>query len=82
MIEVRFYVYAKPNCGRLSRLMVEVEILYGTSIVVHKVLDTVESRIKAGINRLWVVVPNPQATIFLPQLLKLEKRAKEEYGEE
>ncbi|WP_156519719.1 hypothetical protein, partial [Caldivirga sp. MU80] len=66
---VRFDVYVKPNCGsRLDGLVVEVETLYGTGTVVHKVLDTVESRVKAGVNRLWVVVPNPQATILLPQL--------------
>lgn len=79
---VRFDVYVKPNCGsRLDGLVVEVETLYGTGTVVHKVLDTVESRVKAGVNRLWVVVPNPQATILLPQLLKLERYVKGRYGE-
>jgi len=79
---VRFDVYVKPNCGsRLGGLVVEVETLYGTGTVVHKVLDTVESRVKAGVNRLWVVVPNPQATILLPQLLKLERHVKERHGE-
>jgi len=78
---VRFDVYVKPNCGsRLGGLVVEVETLYGTGTVVHKVLDTVESRIKAGVNRLWVVVPNPQATILLPQLLKLEMHVKKRYN--
>jgi hypothetical protein len=79
---VRFDVYVKPNCGsRLDGLVVEVETLYGTGTVVHKVLDTVESRVKAGVNRLWVIVPNPQATILLPQLLKLERHVKERHGE-
>ena len=79
---VRFDVYVKPNCGsRLDGLVVEVETLYGTGTVVHKVLDTVESRVKAGVNRLWVIVPNPQATILLPQLLKLERYVKERHGE-
>jgi len=44
------------------------------------VLDTVESRVKAGVNRLWVIVPNPQATILLPQLLKLEMHVKKRYN--
>ena len=79
---VRFDVYVKPNCSsRLGGLVVEVETLYGTGTVVHKVLDTVESRVKAGVNRLWVIVPNPQATILLPQLLKLERHVKGRYGE-
>jgi hypothetical protein len=79
---VRFDVYVKPNCGsRLDGLVVEVETLYGTGTVVHKVLDTVESRVKAGVNRLWVIVPNTQATILLPQLLKLERYVKERHGE-
>jgi len=30
---------------------------------------------------LVVPVPNPQATILLPQLLKLERYVKERYGE-
>jgi len=78
---VRFDVYVKPDCGsRLGGLVVEVEALYGTGTVVHKVLDTVESRVKAGVNRLWVVVPNPQATILLPQLLKLEMHVKKRYN--
>ena len=78
---VRFDVYVKPDCGsRLGGLVVEVETLYGTGTVVHKVLDTVESRVKAGVNRLWVIVPNPQAAILLPQLLKLEMHVKKRYN--
>jgi len=61
----------------MSDLVVEVETLYGTGTALHKVLDTIESRVKAGVNRLWVVVPSPQAVIYLPQLLRLERYARE-----
>ncbi|MFP3287588.1 MAG: hypothetical protein RXP86_10045, partial [Acidilobus sp.] len=80
---VRFDVYVKDNkdansdCGSMSDLVVEVETLYGTGTALHKVLDTIESRVNAGVNRLWVVVPNPQAVIYLPQLLRLERYARE-----
>jgi len=73
---VRFDVYvneANSDCGSLSGLVVEVETLYGTGTALHKVLDTIESRVNAGVSRLWVVVPNPQAVIYLPQLLRLER---------
>ncbi len=75
---VRYDVYVKDkdansDCGSLSKLVVEVETLYGTGTALHKVLDTIESRVNAGADRLWVVVPNPQAVIYLPQLLRLER---------
>jgi len=75
---VRFDVYVKDkdansDCGSMSNLVVEVETLYGTGTALHKVLDTIESRVNAGASRLWVVVPNPQAVIYLPQLLRLER---------
>jgi len=75
---VRFDVYVKDkdansDCGSMSSLVVEVETLYGTGTALHKVLDTIESRVNAGADRLWVVVPNPQAVIYLPQLLRLER---------
>ncbi|MFP3287553.1 MAG: hypothetical protein RXP86_09870, partial [Acidilobus sp.] len=78
---VRFDVYVKDkdangDCGSMSKLVVEVETLYGTGTALHKVLDTIESRVKAGASRLWVVVPNPQAVIYLPQLLRLERYAR------
>jgi hypothetical protein len=77
---VRFDVYVKPDCGsRFGGLVVEVETLYGTGTVLHKVLNTIESRIGAGVGRLWVVIPNPQAIIYLPQLLRLEMRVKRRY---
>jgi len=74
---VRFDVYVNGDCGSMSGLVVEVETLYGTGTALHKVLDTVESRVKAGVSRLWVVVPSPQAVIYLPQLLRLERYARE-----
>ncbi|MFP3320188.1 MAG: hypothetical protein RXO24_06470 [Acidilobus sp.] len=74
---VRFDVYVNGGCGSMSGLVVEVETLYGTGTALHKVLDTIESRVKAGVNRLWVVVPSPQAVIYLPQLLRLERYARE-----
>jgi len=74
---VRFDVYVNGGCGSLSNLVVEVETLYGTGTALHKVLDTIESRVKAGVNRLWVVVPSPQAVIYMPQLLRLERYARE-----
>ncbi|MFP3287004.1 MAG: hypothetical protein RXP86_07115 [Acidilobus sp.] len=79
---VRYDVYVKDkdansDCGSMSGLVVEVETLYGTGTALHKVLDTIESRVKAGVSRLWVVVPNPQAVIYLPQLLRLERYARE-----
>jgi len=75
---VRYDIYVKDkdansDCGSLSKLVVEVETLYGTDTALHKVLDTIESRVNAGAGRLWVVVPNPQAVIYLPQLLRLER---------
>ena len=75
---VRYDVYVKDkdansDCGSMSKLVVEVETLYGTGTALHKVLDTIESRVNAGADRLWVVVPNPQAVIYLPQLLRLER---------
>jgi hypothetical protein len=74
---VRFDVYVNGGCGSMSGLVVEVETLYGTGTALHKVLDTIESRVKAGVSRLWVVVPNPQAVIYLPQLLRLERYVRE-----
>ncbi|MFP3319680.1 MAG: hypothetical protein RXO24_03905 [Acidilobus sp.] len=82
---VRFDVYVKDkkdansDCGSMSGLVVEVETLYGTGTALHKVLDTIESRVNAGAGRLWIVVPNPQAVIYLPQLLRLERYTRERF---
>ncbi|MGC9137264.1 hypothetical protein, partial [Caldivirga sp.] len=75
---VRFDVYVKSDCGSaFSGLAVEVETLYGTGTIVHKLLDTIESRVNVNVvNRLWIVVPNPQAVIYLPLLLKLRNHAR------
>ncbi|MFP3287835.1 MAG: hypothetical protein RXP86_11295, partial [Acidilobus sp.] len=82
---IRYDIYVKDkkdansDCGSMSGLVVEVETLYGTGTALHKVLDTIESRVKAGAGRLWVVVPSPQAVIYLPQLLRLERYARERF---
>ncbi|MCG2866866.1 MAG: hypothetical protein L7H08_05020 [Vulcanisaeta sp.] len=77
---VRFDVYVKPDCGsRLGGLVVEVETLYGTGTVLHKVSNAIEGRIGAGVGKLWVVIPNPQAIIYLPQLLRLEMHVRRKY---
>ncbi|ADN49586.1 hypothetical protein [Vulcanisaeta distributa] len=79
---IRLDIYVKQNCGsRLSGLAVEVETLYGTGTVVHKLLETVESRVGAGVKGLWVVVPNPQAVIYLPLLLRLRNHVRSKYGD-
>ena len=70
-------VYVKNNCNSsLDNIDIEVETLYGTKTIVHKVFKTVEEKIDL-VNKLWVVIPNPQAVIFLPTLLKLRKYLKE-----
>jgi hypothetical protein len=58
------------TCGGLQGLVVEVETLYGTGTVVHKLVETVE---RAGRRRMWIVVPNPQAVIYLPLLLRIRR---------
>ncbi|MEM3326614.1 MAG: hypothetical protein QXK63_04115, partial [Thermoproteus sp.] len=78
---VRFDVYVRPNCGSLSGLVVEVETLYGTGTVVHKLADTIESRLKAGVNKLWIVIPNPTFAIYLPEIARLWLRYRRMYGD-
>jgi hypothetical protein len=58
------------TCGGLQVLVVEAETLYGTGTVVHKLVETVE---RAGKRRMWIVVPNPQAVIYLPLLLRIRR---------
>jgi hypothetical protein len=58
------------TCGGLQGLVVEVETLYGTGIVVHNLVETVE---RAGGRKIWIVVPNPQAVIYLPLLLRTRR---------
>jgi hypothetical protein len=58
------------TCGSLQELVVEVETLYGTGTVVHKLVETVK---RAGGRKMWIVVPNPQAVIYLPLLLRTRR---------
>ena len=65
--------------GGLQGLVVEVETLYGTGTVVHKLVETVE---RAGGQKMWIVVPNPQAVIYLPLLLRTRKELRRQYDVE
>ncbi len=67
------------TCGGLQELVVEVETLYGTGTVVHKLVETVK---RAGVQRMWIVVPNPQAVIYLPLLLKTRRELRRKYDVE
>ncbi|MGC8773384.1 MAG: hypothetical protein ACP5RJ_08015, partial [Conexivisphaera sp.] len=81
---LRYDVYVNGNClsslgGR--GLIVEVETMYGTGTALHKLLETVESRCAGGHgDGLWMVIPNPQAVIYLPELLKLRRHVRVERG--
>ncbi len=67
------------TCGGLQGLVVEVETLYGTGTVVHKLIETVK---RAGVQRMWIVIPNPQAVIYLPLLLKTRRELRRKYDVE
>ncbi len=67
------------TCGGLQGLVVEVETLYGTGTVVHKLVETVK---RAGVQRMWIVVPNPQAVIYLPLLLRTRRELRKEHDVE
>jgi hypothetical protein len=67
------------TCGGLQELVVEVETLYGTGTVVHKLVETVE---RAGGRKMWIVVPNPQAVIYLPLLLRTRRELRRKYDVE
>ncbi len=67
------------TCGGLQGLVVEVETLYGTGTVVHKLVETVE---RAGGRKMWIVVPNPQAIIYLPLLLRTRRELRRKYDVE
>ena len=55
-----------------GRIIVEVETLYGTGLPLTKLVKTIESRMGLpGIDELWIIVPNPQAVLFLKQILAL-----------
>jgi len=79
------------TCGGLQELVVEVETLYGTGTVVHKLVETVERACmrklvetveRAGVRKMWIVVPNPQAVIYLPLLLKTRRELRRKYDVE
>jgi hypothetical protein len=57
--------------------VVEVETLYGT--LVHKLVETVE---RAEKRKMWIVVPNPQALIYLPLLLRTRRELRRKYDVE
>ncbi len=67
------------TCGSLQGLVVEVETLYGTGTVVHKLVETVK---RAGVQRMWIVVPNPQTVIYLPLLLRTRRELRKEHDVE
>ena len=67
------------TCGGLQGLVVEVETLYGTGTVVHKLVETVE---RAGRRKMWIVVPNPQAVIYLPLLLRTRRELRKHHDVE
>jgi hypothetical protein len=67
------------TCGGLQGLVVEVETLYGTGTVIHKLVETVE---RAGKRKMWIVVPNPQAVIYLPLLLRTRRELRKEHDVE
>ncbi len=67
------------TCGGLQGLVVEVETLYGTGTVVHKLVETVK---RAGVRKMWIVVPNPQAVIYLPLLLRTRRELRRKYDVE
>jgi acetolactate synthase regulatory subunit len=75
------------TCGDLQGLVVEVETLYGTGTVVHKLVETVkraggETVERAGKRKMWIVVPNPQAVIYLPLLLRTRRELRKEHDVE
>jgi len=67
------------TCGGLQDQVVEVETLYGTGTVVHKLIETAE---RAGKRKMWIVVPNPQAVIYLPLLLRTRRELRKQHDVE
>jgi hypothetical protein len=73
------------TCGGLQELVVEVETLYGTGTVVHKLVETVQKLKdveRAGKRKMWIVIPNPQAVIYLPLLLRTRRELRKEHDVE
>ncbi|MFP3081136.1 MAG: hypothetical protein RXR09_06450, partial [Acidilobus sp.] len=72
-------IYVSRRCsealGLRGGLDVEVETLYGTGTIIHKVWTTILKRrelLKNVLSNVWVVVPNPSALTHIYHLLSLE----------
>jgi len=66
---VDVYVEDHPTLGRM---IIEVETLYGTGLPLTKLVHTIETRYGLA-DKLWIVIPNPQAMLFLNQILALRE---------
>jgi len=58
----------------------EVETLYGTGTVIHKVWTTILRRrelLEKVLSNVWVVVPNPSALTHIYHLLSLEEELRQ-----
>ncbi|RLF22512.1 MAG: hypothetical protein DRN15_08730 [Thermoprotei archaeon] len=66
------------NHPKHGELAIEVETLYGTGIPVLKLRRTIETRLTKGL-KLWIVIPNPQLTIFLRDIMQLYELYKRKY---
>ncbi|MFP3321147.1 MAG: hypothetical protein RXO24_11310 [Acidilobus sp.] len=73
-------IYVSSRCsealGLRGGLDVEVETLYGTGTVIHKVWTTILRRrelLGNVLSNVWVVVPNPSALTHIYYLLSLEE---------
>jgi len=58
-----------------GRIIVEVETLYGTGLPLTKLVETIESRADLA-KELWIVIPNPQAMLFLNHIIALREYCK------
>ena len=72
-------VYTKHS--KYGDLAIEVETLYGTTIPLLKLRNTIEARLSKGL-RLWIVIPNPQLMLFLTDISKLRSIYRKRYGEQ
>lgn len=60
-----------------GRIIVEVETLYGTGLPLTKLVETIESRVGLA-EELWIVIPNPQAMLFLNHIIALREYCKKQ----
>ena len=72
-------IYVSSRCsealGLRGGLDVEVETLYGTGTVIHKVWTAILRRkelLGEALSNVWVVVPNPSALTHIYHMLSLE----------